>query len=129
MTFPLPEQKQLFETVEQLAAENACLLASNRNLTDANNELREYLDAAIKDRDHFMQERDALSNQLQAAVSGDELSPAYIAGYSKGKAECDRKDALLKQALELLDRQWKCDSPWSLEDCQDIATAIKEELK
>ena len=35
---------------------------------------------------------------------------------------------LLKQALELLDKQWKCSEPWSLEECQDLSINIKQHL-
>jgi len=37
--------------------------------------------------------------------------------------------AVLEQVLDLLDRQWKCDKVWSLEESQDVADALRAALE
>ena len=42
--------------------------------------------------------------------------------------QCQESDALLRQASELLHRQWSCSAVWSLEEAQDLDAAIKQHL-
>lgn len=62
-------------------------------------------------------ERDCKHGQLARSCNVCEL-----------EAEIERKDALLRQASELLHRQWSCSAVWSLEEAQDLDAAIKQHL-
>lgn len=42
--------------------------------------------------------------------------------------QCQESDALLRQASELLHRQWSCSAVWSMEEAQDLDAAIKQHL-
>lgn len=42
--------------------------------------------------------------------------------------QCQESDALLRQASELLHRQWSCSAVWSMEEAQDLDAAIKTHL-
>lgn len=39
------------------------------------------------------------------------------------------QQAAMRQALELLDKQWQCSVPWSLEESQDIADTLRQALE
>lgn len=47
---------------------------------------------------------------------------------NRKNSELDKANALLRQASELLYRQWSCSAVWSLEEAQDLDAAIKQHL-
>ena len=84
---------------------------------------------AAKLKDALIAQQAAEIERLKAeAFDSTSMYNRCVDDVHAARAEIERLDALLRQASELLHRQWSCSAVWSLEDAQDLDAAIKQHL-
>ena len=72
--------------------------------------------------EHFEREWHLRGDEIERLKAEAELFAKYTG------LTLAAKDTLLRQASELLHRQWTCSAVWSMEEAQDLDAAIKTHL-